>query len=476
MSSTESGAPVPFHGPGRAPAGRRLLLLSYHFPPSTTAGTLRWQKFAAAAAEHGWGLDVVTLDPEALPSRDDARFADLPPGTRIFGVPPTASRSQRLDSLLTRMMKWWRSRSAPADRPRAGGPVAAKSVTESITPDLIRWSLRPAELRRAYGCWIAFSQDAAWSKAAARMARRVRVRGVHGAIISCGPPHMVHDAASSLAHSAGIPHVMDLRDPWSQRRRLPAPLASPLWLALARRHERPAVRRASLVVANTDDLRRALAEAYPQATVMTAMNGLDDDIITPRGAGDRFVIAYAGALYLDRDPRPLFAAAARIIERRRLTPAQFGILLVGDVATYENRPMSALAADAGIEAFVTVMPRQPRGAMFALLADAAVLLSLQQDSAYAVPSKVFEYLQFEAWTVAITGPDTPTARVLEGVEADVVPPGDAAALEQVLDRRYGKWSAGERPGRPRGSERLQRRAQARKLFDAIDGITRGADR
>ena len=69
-----------------APPSRRLLLLTYHFPPAQTAGALRWQKLAPFAAGRGWGLDVVTLDPAGLSSSDPSRLEELPPGTRVFGV------------------------------------------------------------------------------------------------------------------------------------------------------------------------------------------------------------------------------------------------------------------------------------------------------------------------------------------------------------------------------------------------------
>src|SRR4029453_11583328 len=63
----------------------RLFLFSYHFPPDTAAGALRWQKLANHAAKRGWGLDVLTRDPAELERADPSRLRELPPGVRVFG-------------------------------------------------------------------------------------------------------------------------------------------------------------------------------------------------------------------------------------------------------------------------------------------------------------------------------------------------------------------------------------------------------
>ena len=73
-----------FHAPGAPPGIRdRLLLISQHFPPGQAAGALRWQKLAWLAAERGWTLDVITLDPDGLSRRDMPSLENLPPGTRV---------------------------------------------------------------------------------------------------------------------------------------------------------------------------------------------------------------------------------------------------------------------------------------------------------------------------------------------------------------------------------------------------------
>ena len=89
-------------GTGERPT-RRLLLLSYHFPPGEAVGALRWQKMARIAVERGWNLDVVTLAPSSLPSPNSDALGDLPPGLRLYGVPRPRLHRERLEHALWRL-------------------------------------------------------------------------------------------------------------------------------------------------------------------------------------------------------------------------------------------------------------------------------------------------------------------------------------------------------------------------------------
>jgi O-antigen/teichoic acid export membrane protein len=72
----------PSHVVGSPPAlpGARILLVSWHFPPDSAVGGLRWQKFARIAAERGWGVDVIMRDARGMGGADPERLRDLPQG------------------------------------------------------------------------------------------------------------------------------------------------------------------------------------------------------------------------------------------------------------------------------------------------------------------------------------------------------------------------------------------------------------
>ena len=454
------------------PAKGRLLLISYHFPPSRAAGALRWQKMAAHAWNHGWGLDVVTLAADDLPVADLSTLADLPSSTRLFGVPDAGPRFwERGENLLWGAVKRFRKR-APGgdpDNARVGEPV-----TQSLARgDLPRIPRTRGDWRRAYNAWSSYAREQAWQRLAASTALQVIDPTVHAAVVTCGPPHMVHEAGRMVAARAGLPHVMDLRDPWAGVERLYESFASPVWYFLARRHEERCVRSAALVAMNTEPARAVMATRYPdRADAMVAvLNGCDD--VFPATAATRegpFRVMYAGNMYLDRDPRPLLRASSVVVRELGLDPIRFQLDFIGQVASYGGVAVASLAAAEGLADHVRVHAPMPRRELFALLAEAAVLVSLPQDSDSAIPSKVYEYTGFPAWLLAFATPESATGLLLHGSGADVVGPGDVVATAAVLRRRFLEHEAGVRATPIATQARFTRRYQAGIFFAALEHV------
>jgi glycosyltransferase involved in cell wall biosynthesis len=454
-------------------AERRILLLSYHFPPSSAAGSLRWQKFAGLFAEQGWGLDVVALDPAQLKGPEPERYRDLPPGLRAYGVPQHKILIERAVERTWDRIRALRPRRAPAPSVPAGRPAAAPSIAEP--PALLRedlaWRLLHRDgWRRAYYAWVRFAHDRAWGRRVTSLALQLVEPGVHRFVISCGPPQLVHEAGRAVAESTGLPFVVDMRDPWSLQRRLQEHVASPLYFTLATRAERRIVESASLVVMNTPSAADGMASAYPGKRVLSVLNGYDDEPLPPEPVRTRFIIAFAGSIYLDRDPRLVFRAAGRVVRDLQLTPAEFGFEFIGSAGRYAGRTLEEIAQEEGIAGFVRTGPARPRAEAMAFLAEGSVLLSLPQDSGLAIPSKIYEYMRFPAWMLALTEAGSATDRILAGTGVDVVRPDDVEGLAAVLRGRYQEFVGGVRPAPIARDPRLSRRHQAGLLLDALAEI------
>jgi hypothetical protein len=265
---------------------------------------------------------------------------------------------------------------------------------------------------------------------------------------------------------------MDTRDPWRFVERLPEAIASPVWLGVSRFLEERCVREAALVLANTEPAAEMLRHAYPGACpILAVRNGSDRVRPDTRGRSGPFTVAFAGSIYLDRDPRPLFEAGARLVSERGLTPDDFQIVLVGNVAEHNGRPVRELAASAGVSDYVSLRPAVPRDELAGILETASILISLQQDSDLAIPSKIYEYAEYPAWLMAISEPGSATGRLLTGTEADLVAPGSPDAIYEAMAVRYQEYEVGRRPRPLAEDPRLKRSTQAATLVDALEVVT-----
>lgn len=471
LTSPTPRAPRPFFDRGEAPAARRLLLLSYHFPPSRAVGALRWQKLARYAATRGWGLDVVTLDPSSLAEHDADALQELPSGVRIFGVAlPQSGVDHVVDGMLA-TRRWLKRRFHRARTSTAAKPsIAALPRKDSFAwSELRKFPLSAEEFARLYSSWLDYSVMGTWAHRVAKTAAALATVTDYRAVVTCGPPHMVHEAGRRVARTTGLPLVMDFRDPWSLVQRVPEVFASPIWLHYAKRYEGAAINSAALVIVNTEPHRDRLRRAYPalRAPIITVTNGYDDESLPPSRRSSRFVMAYAGTVYLDRDPRPLFRAAARVIRERSLTPQQFALIFMGSGDSLGGVSLIDMARDEGIANFVELRPSAPRRQALEFLAGASMLVSLPQDSDMAIPSKVFEYMRYGAWLLALASPGSATELLLRGSNADIAERNDIDAMARIIGRRYDEHVQGIVPAPIAADRRFSREQQANLLFDAL---------
>ena len=99
-----------------------------------------------------------------------------------------------------------------------------------------------------------------------------------------------------------------------------------------------------------------------------------------------------------------------------------------------------------------------------------MLVSLPQSLHMAIPSKIYEYMAFEAWLLALARAESATAELLADSPARVVDPDDGDGLRACLDDLYARHRRGERPPVLARDARFGRRAQAAKLLERLAGL------
>lgn len=464
--------------PVRAPEGvarRRILLVSYHYPPSEATGAMRWQQLTRFAAEYGWQVDVVTLDPAELTRKDLKRLEILPATTRTFGVRQPKIFAEKLEHAL--WLAWKAVRPARKAAVPSTAPTPPKTTaTDPAAPEPVyRWLGGPRTMVKGWTAWMHNAQERAWSREAYRVGLQVGRDTPPDIVISCGPPHMAaHLAGRRLAAELKVPYVMDLRDPWSLMPRLPAEWAHPIWYAETRRAERRCVAAASLLVMNTPGATAAMQQLWPGARIMTAMNGWDDEPLPSAVWPAQFRVVYAGVIYMDRTPRPFFRAVSMVQQELGLTPENFEIRLIGDVQSHDGTDVRQMAREEGIERLVRVIPPMPRREVLKEYAEAALLLSLPQDSEMALPSKVFEYMRFPAFVLAQSSPASATGSLVLEAGGHSLMPKELDATAQVLRHAFGEFRAGRRPEPLAREGRYSRANEAAKLFAALDALVPGS--
>ena len=172
---------------------KRVLIVSYYWPPSGGGGVQRWLKFAKLLPEHGWEPIVVTPDNPDVPVEDQSLLHDVGDNIDVWRFPAWEP---------TRFLK----------NIGFGGTssrLGAEASQHAKTP----WSKRLISWVRAR----AFVPDAriGWVKPTSRAILKKLKHQPVDLIVTTGPPHSMHLIGLRIKKATDLPWIADFRDPWS---------------------------------------------------------------------------------------------------------------------------------------------------------------------------------------------------------------------------------------------------------------------
>jgi hypothetical protein len=173
---------------------KKVLIITYYWPPSGGAGVQRWLKFVKYLREFGWEPIVYTPENPEAPATDTSLLKDIPANITVIKQPI------------------WE----PYNLYK--GFIGQKKE-EKINAGFLSEKKKPG-LAEKIAVWIRgnwFIPDARrfWIKPSVKfLSEHLRGNPVD-VIVSTGPPHSMHLIALKLKKKLNIPWLADFRDPWT---------------------------------------------------------------------------------------------------------------------------------------------------------------------------------------------------------------------------------------------------------------------
>jgi glycosyltransferase involved in cell wall biosynthesis len=397
---------------------RKLLLLTYHFPPSAASGTFRLLGFARHLPRLGWQPIVVA--PPALP------WEPVDPG--LLGQ-------------------------VPADT-----PVCSVAYPKGRALKGLRW-LFP------HAIWLPW----AWA-ACGRMIRKYQP----DALLTSSPPHCVHLLGWYLKRRFGIPWIADFRDPWFLNGRPTS--AGSRWPWFEARCEARVMRNADVIVANAPRATENLRESFPeqQHKMVTLTNGFDPESFPaakpPAVAGEALHVIHAGEVYAGRDPRPFLDALEELSAESPAGGRRWRVSFLG--RNCENGlDLPAEVRRRGLDALVTVGSQLPYAQVLQEMAHADLLLLLDSPGRrLGIPAKLYEYLGTGRPILALAEPDGDVAWALRqsGVLHRIAHPRDRGQIRQALVELTDALNEPQMVRAPEAPAAFTRAAIAGQLADCLN--------
>jgi glycosyltransferase involved in cell wall biosynthesis len=224
-------------------------------------------------------------------------------------------------------------------------------------------------------------------------------------------------------------------------------------------------------------------ERYPRIAaerLQCIANGYDEEdfvaagtrAVQREGGAGRFELLHSGVLYpIERDPRPLFEALARLKRAGATSAATLRLTLR---ATAHDAEFQPLLAQFGIADHVRLAPALDYHDALAEMMQADGLLLLQAANCnHQIPAKLYEYLRAGRPILALTDAAGDTAAQVRSVAAGMICPlDDAAAIAQSLTRFISDVRQGTAPRASlAAAQAFSRSAQAGRLAELFDSIS-----
>ncbi|WP_438003109.1 glycosyltransferase [Sorangium sp. So ce321] len=387
----------------RAAGSRRLLLISYHFPPVGGAGVQRPVKFVKYLRRFGWEVSVLVAANPSAPLSDESLLRDIPAETHI-----------------ERATTWEPSYTFKAKV--ASGPPAATS-----TPGPRRRLARA--LRGAATLALQPDPQVLWLPSALRAGSDLLRRVHHDAILATAPAYSNLVLGALLKKRFRLPLVVDFRDEWDisqcyleNARQDSFSCAVQSWM------QRYVLQQADALTCTTLSSARRLQdrarEAGSQAESTCIYNGFDEDDITPGTIAadismpekDVFRLIYTGTLWNLTSIEPLVTAIETIDASLPERLAHLELVIVGRRTEQQEKLLDRIKKTRcrlRLEPYCD----HTRSIAWMKSADALCMLLSDVENAHRViPAKMFEYLSIGKEILAIV-PDSEAADIIKEHDA-----------------------------------------------------------
>ena len=426
---------------------KRVLIITYYWPPSGGSGVQRWVKFSKYLPSQGWQPVIYTPENPDMPSIDQSLYSDIPGEAEIIKRP------------ITEIYSIYRRISGN----KGGGEVNPINSQKKTLKQKLMLAIR--------GNLFIPDPRISWLRPSVRFLKKYLREHPVDVIVSTGPPHSMHLIAREVSKATGIPWVADFRDPWTRMFYFKHLALSDWARNKHEKLEKMVLDDASAVVAVSP----LVQEEFKTMTgnrIELVTNGYDPEdfgqVVEPDG---HFNIVHTGLFASDGNPETLWKVLSDLCREDARFADQLRIRLVGKNDTMILDSIHA----AGLERnLVDLGYRDHTVAVREQMGSTMVILPLRKEPEYraTLPGKLFEYLGSQRPVLGIGQTDGAMARILADTGAgETFEWDDEAGIRTYVLKRWEKFLAGDDDSVPDNNiEQYSRKATARKMAALLESL------
>lgn len=433
---------------------RKLLLITYAWPPMSGVGLFRALKFAKYLPEFGWDPVILTVKvgPAEL-CRDLCYSSDI----RVYRT----DYRDLLSEVKSIFPKCRRSLEAP-DR-HVTAKIANANIKSGAMASFVRELIAMPDEQRG------------WFKYGVAEGRKIIELEKADLIFSTSPPETVHLIARRLKRHLRTPWVADLRDLWADDNFRSRTL---LKKTILKRMERAILRDADSVVTVSQPWADSLQSFLPEGRVSVIENGFDEqDLGGVRYRGnEKFTITYAGKLHRIHQPVDIFFSAIKGLVDKGLMDRQ-KVLVNFYVFGFDKPDIRGIAERYGVSDMVSCHERVDYSSSLKIQRTSDILLFVQWqgpggDGWYS--AKLYDYIGSRRPILALASNGGVAGRLIDSTSSGIIADSENAIKEELLGlyREYCDTGLVAYHGNEKEIMKNTRRERAARLADLFDHIER----
>jgi glycosyltransferase involved in cell wall biosynthesis len=430
---------------------KKVLIITYYWPPSGGAGVQRWLKFVKYLSQYGWEPVVYTVKDGEYPVLDHSLEKEVPRNIQI------------IRRKITEPYAWYKK-------------FIRQNQEEKINTGFISQTNKPA-WKENISRWIRgnlFIPDARkfWIRPSVRFLLKYLQHNPVQAIISTGPPHSMHLIALGLKSKLNIPWIADFRDPWTNID-FYKDLHLTRW-ADKRHHklEKKVLTQAGLITTVSWSWAHEFQKLGAR-NVEVITNGYDpEDFKGPEiDPEENFVITHIGSMNKDRNPVTFWKVLAEICLNSEEFRKKLLIRLIGDVDISVWDTIDTLHLNMNVEHIEYVMHSEVN---HYLKRSQILLLPLNNTPNVSgiIPGKIFEYLAAHRFILVIGSPEGDSSQIINETRAGkVIGFDDYKGLKAMIHVLYQEYKNDKLSVNTGDVSKYSRKKLTGKVVELLNRIT-----
>jgi len=436
---------------------KKVLFITYYFPPAGGSAVQRILKFAKYLPDSDWLPVVLTAQEDDYVLKDESLSSEIPENVNVYRIPAPD------------LYRWYEN--IGKKRSEAPADLSAIAISKGRQESALQ---RLALFARS----LLFVPDAriAWLPQALRMGMKIVRRERVDAILTSSPPFTTALIGGLLARFTGLPWISDYRDPWTQAYfyfRRPQPSR---WIEETL--ERRLLGRATRVVSINDRINDGLRRKYgfPKDDKWVIIpNGYDpEDFEDIQPIADKhFTITYTGTLHAKMHPSPLLEAVKQLIREHRDLADKIRLNFIGRI----GQDVAPMFQEPSIAEYIRWIPHLSHGECLRYVTGANLLLLLIPNTPgheLIMTGKLFEYLRSGRPILCLAETGEAAEIIRDASAGFTVPFDDIEQIKNTVWEAFQRWKHGtsilKQPIRREKIKKYDRREHAKILGQILNDV------